>query len=383
MVRRRARWCSSTVAARTRTTSSRCSTCSIPNGAATATARAARCRCRPAVLTGTRSTTSARPTRRRSRPPTPRSRSGSTRRRTRLSGSRASRRARSCRTRWDSAPDAHARTRSSRSRASSRRRPPGRATSRRRSRRSRSATACTTRSSRSISVPPPAARSKPRAPSCSTASTRSTTRSTPRSSRRFGGGSRVIESDSRSEPDSKSFKVGAIAGWDGRHACSMRPKHAGTYHVTARSIAEEHIFRDDRDYHAGIQILAELVGERFLTCHGVCFMATHYHVLGSFEDEMLTAAIRRLNKRYATGFNRRHARRGHVFDAPFVSVEVTTEQHADRLPEYIADNPSVRPWPWSSYDAEFSFVTPLPWLETLESGSATPNQIPAPSRAAL
>ena len=150
----------------------------------------------------------------------------------------------------------------------------------------------------------------------------------------------------------------------------MRPRHAGIFHITARSIAEEHIFRDDRDYLAGIQVIAELTAERFFIPHGFCLMPTHYHLLASFEDEMLTPGTRRLNRRYASGFNRRHGRRGHVFDSPFVSVEVTREEHASYLPEYIADNPPRRPWPWSSYDAEFSFVQQLSWLETHESRSA-------------
>jgi putative transposase len=142
----------------------------------------------------------------------------------------------------------------------------------------------------------------------------------------------------------------------------MRPAHAGTFHVTTRSIAEEHIFMDDRDYRAGVQILAKLVAEKFFVCHAFCFMPTHYHLVASFDDDMLTAAIRRLNRRYAGGFNWRHGRRGAVFDSPFASVEVTTEQHADRLPDYIAENPPRRPWPWSSFDEKFPFVRPLPWV---------------------
>jgi putative transposase len=148
----------------------------------------------------------------------------------------------------------------------------------------------------------------------------------------------------------------------------MRPSHAGTFHVTARSIAEEHIFRDDRDYRACVKIISELVGDGFLVCHGFCLMPTHYHLLASFDDEMLTAAVRRLNRRYAGGFNWRHGRRGHVFDSPYASIEVTSEAHAYRLPDYIAENPSYRPWRWSSYDASFPFIEPLPWLETLEPG---------------
>jgi putative transposase len=101
----------------------------------------------------------------------------------------------------------------------------------------------------------------------------------------------------------------------------MRPTHAGTFHVTARSIAEERIFRDRRDYRAGVQILADLTGAQYFVCHEFCLMPTHYHLVASFDDDMLTAGIRRVNKRYASGFNWRHNRRGHVFDSPFVAVE--------------------------------------------------------------
>ena len=158
----------------------------------------------------------------------------------------------------------------------------------------------------------------------------------------------------------------------------MRPKHAGTFHVTARSINEEHIFRDDRDYHAGIHILATLCTGGALACHGFCLMPTHYHLIASFEEGLLERSIHRLNRRYASGFNKRHGRRGHVFDSPYRSIEILREEYADYLPLYIAENPPRRPWPWSSYDHAYSFVTLLPWLETLEPGSATPNQVQVP-----
>jgi hypothetical protein len=142
----------------------------------------------------------------------------------------------------------------------------------------------------------------------------------------------------------------------------MRPTHAGVYHVTARSNAEEQIFRNDRDYADAVQILASLVREGFLRCHGFCLMPTHYHLLAGFDENGLRPAIQRFNRRYAGHFNYRHARRGHVFDSPFRSVVVDDPGHGDWLPHYIAANPPRRPWPWSSYDTPFSFVEPLPWL---------------------
>jgi putative transposase len=163
-----------------------------------------------------------------------------------------------------------------------------------------------------------------------------------------------------------------FAASEGLHTQRMghnrREQFAGLYHVTARSNAEECIFRDDRDYIAGISILAALVTARHLLCHQFCFMPTHYHLLATFEDDSLSAAIHRLNRRYATGFNRRHKRRGRVFDGPFAAVPVLTDEHWKWAQQYIADNPPRRPWPYSSADAAFSFVTPEP-------GSASLNQV--------
>jgi len=163
----------------------------------------------------------------------------------------------------------------------------------------------------------------------------------------------------------------------------MRPSHAGTFHVTARSIAEEHIFRDERDYRAGVRIIAELVTEEFMVCHGFCLMPTHYHLVATFRDEMLKAAVRRLNRRYAGNFNWCHGRRGHVFDSPYVSVEVTSEAHAYRLPDYIAENPPYRPWPWQLrrgvpvHQAAAVARTARIWFGFAESGSALARSCPA------
>src|SRR5690349_4142631 len=139
----------------------------------------------------------------------------------------------------------------------------------------------------------------------------------------------------------------------------MRPTHAGYFHVAARSNAEEVIFRDDRDHHAGIQILAELATAKRLRCFGFCFMPTHYHLFAWFDEDMLSPTIHRLNRRYAAGFNRRHGRRGKVFDHPFAVREVRTEAHFERVQNYIAENPPRRPWAWSSYDRAFTFVETL------------------------
>jgi putative transposase len=155
---------------------------------------------------------------------------------------------------------------------------------------------------------------------------------------------------------------------------SKRPQHAGTFHVTARSSAEEHIFRDDRDYVALIHELGGLVRNDLAELHELCVMPTHYHLLGTFRECGLSDAIHRLNRRYASGFNRRHGRRGKVFDSPFGAVEVQDDVHDRWLDIYLAENPPRRPWPWSSADAAFGFLSPRPWRrdEPRELGSSGP-----------
>jgi len=147
------------------------------------------------------------------------------------------------------------------------------------------------------------------------------------------------------------------------------------HHLTARSIAEEHIFRGPGDYVTGIGILAGLVADGLLVCHQFCLMPTHYHVFGTFTD--LSGAIHKLNRRYAVHFNRRHQRRGRVFDSPASRTEITIDAHLHELPRYIALNPAnPENWPYSSYPGligtrePFSFVDPTPIIDTFGSVEA-------------
>ena len=147
------------------------------------------------------------------------------------------------------------------------------------------------------------------------------------------------------------------------------------HHLTARSIAEEHIFRDSSDYTTGIGLLAGLVVDGLLVCHEFCFMPTHYHVVGTFSD--LSRAIHRLNRRYATRFNRRYGRHGHVFDSPASRTEIKTDAHLLQLARYVALNPeNYETWPYSSYPGligagePFSFVDPSPIVDAFGSVEA-------------
>jgi putative transposase len=144
------------------------------------------------------------------------------------------------------------------------------------------------------------------------------------------------------------------------------------HHVTARSIAEEKIFRDTGDYVTGISILAGLCRDGLLVCHQFCFMPTHYHVLGTFDD--VSKAIHKLNRRYAISYNKRYGRRGHVFDSPYRALPIETEKHFFNVTRYIALNPpNHETWSYSSYPgligtrSSHPFVDPAPIIAAYES----------------
>jgi len=152
--------------------------------------------------------------------------------------------------------------------------------------------------------------------------------------------------------------------------------HRGSvHHITTRSIAEEHIFKDGGDYATGVTLLAGLVADGVADVHAFCVMPTHYHVLGTFTD--VTTFIHKLNRRYAVAYNRRYKRRGHVFDSPPSVTPVVSLRHLRNALRYIALNPSDHEtWPYSSYPGlvglcePFSFVDPRPIFEMVGSSEA-------------
>jgi hypothetical protein len=147
------------------------------------------------------------------------------------------------------------------------------------------------------------------------------------------------------------------------------------HHVSARSIAEEHIFKDSGDYATAIRILAELVEEGLLVCHQFCFMPTHYHLFGTFTD--VSAAIHKL-----TG-GTQPASTNAMDDAATSSTRRSADSRSRQrrtcsncratsrsIPE------TTKPWPFSCYPGligtrePFSFVDPSPILETFGSAAA-------------
>jgi putative transposase len=135
----------------------------------------------------------------------------------------------------------------------------------------------------------------------------------------------------------------------------LREEQPGmTYHVTAHAVAEARLVRDDGDrqrFLVQLQMVAESLG---WSCLAVCLLDTHYHLLVTISDRNLARGMQRLNGAYAQFFNRKYARKGHLFGGRYYGGKVLTPTHLLLAVRYIARNAHDKGadparYPWSSY----------------------------------
>lgn len=151
----------------------------------------------------------------------------------------------------------------------------------------------------------------------------------------------------------------------------LRLKYEGAvYHVMARGHERGSTFRDDRDRERFLGILADVTEDHAWIVHGYCLMGNHFHLLVETPRGDLSAGMRSVNGRYAQFFNRRHGRRGHLFEGRFRAILVQKDEHLLELCRYIVLNPVrarlvERPeqWRWSSYRATAGLEERPNWLD--------------------
>ncbi len=130
------------------------------------------------------------------------------------------------------------------------------------------------------------------------------------------------------------------------------------YHVTTRGVDRQRIVRDDIDREFWVACLSAAVRATGTLVHAWCLMTNHSHLLVRTPLANIAATMRRLNSRYALGYNRRHRRIGHLFQNRYHAVLIEREEHLLEVARYIVLNPvraqvcdCAEDWPWSSYRA--------------------------------
>ena len=119
----------------------------------------------------------------------------------------------------------------------------------------------------------------------------------------------------------------------------LRIENLGYHHVYNRGVAKGNVFEDENDKVKFIELMASIAREFKLNLHSFCLMDNHYHLLVENKRENLSSAMRQLNSQYASYFNKRHNRVGHLWQDRYKSWYVLDENYLLTLFKYIENNP--------------------------------------------
>ena len=128
----------------------------------------------------------------------------------------------------------------------------------------------------------------------------------------------------------------------------------GVFHVTARGVGGAAIQTDEVDcrrFERFLRLATTIAGWRVLA---YCLMTNHFHLVVLCEREAMSRGMHTLNGRHAQTFNKRHDRRGHLFQERYHALVVRDEVHLASACAYVLDNPvraglcaAREAWPWS------------------------------------
>jgi REP-associated tyrosine transposase len=128
----------------------------------------------------------------------------------------------------------------------------------------------------------------------------------------------------------------------------------GHFHVVARAVSGEPLFRDDTDRRRFVTSMNRIVIRLQWHVWAYCLMTTHYHLVAETRNPDLARGIQYVNGLYAQGFNRRWNRFGHLFAERYSSRLIESDAYLAEACSYVLDNPvragicdSPLRWPWS------------------------------------
>jgi REP element-mobilizing transposase RayT len=151
-----------------------------------------------------------------------------------------------------------------------------------------------------------------------------------------------------------------------------RFEYAGAvYHVTSRGTQQGAIFLDDKDRVSLLTILTRALQACDAQLFAYCLMGNHYHLVLQTNRANLSLLMRRVNSLHSLAFNRRHVRRGPVFEGRFKALHVDRDSYLLAVCRYVDLNPvraglvdSAEQWLWSSHRAHVGLARSPSWLLT-------------------
>ncbi len=131
--------------------------------------------------------------------------------------------------------------------------------------------------------------------------------------------------------------------------CRLRKTGCSFSHYLKSAVSFSDIYSEDKH----IKIIA------------YCLMPTHFHlILQQLRDGGISDFMMKVQDSYSLYFNKRHKRKGPLWEAPFKNVPVATDEQLLHLTRYLHINPTTAAlvttpidWEYSSY-REYLKMTP-------------------------
>lgn len=110
-------------------------------------------------------------------------------------------------------------------------------------------------------------------------------------------------------------------------------------HIIARGIERRKIFQTTADYTDFLERLGKILHETNTQCFAWALIPNHFHLLLKTGHAPIAHVMLRLLTGYAVCFNRRHRRRGHLFQNRYKSILCQEDAYLMELVRYIHLNP--------------------------------------------
>lgn len=138
---------------------------------------------------------------------------------------------------------------------------------------------------------------------------------------------------------------------------TRRARIPGKYlHVIVRGIGKQILFEDDSDYYYYLSLLDKYKDDCDVTILAYCLMENHVHLLLCNKNESVACFMKKLGVSYATYYNKKYDRVGHLFQDRYKSETISSETNLLAVFRYILNNPmnaglgDARNYKWCSFD---------------------------------
>lgn len=141
---------------------------------------------------------------------------------------------------------------------------------------------------------------------------------------------------------------------------------SGIYHIMVRGNAKEDIFIDNQDKGKLLKILFQKRKEELFLMYSYCIMNNHAHFVLKELRESVSGSMKRITISYASYFNKKYKRIGHVFQDRFKSEAIKNDSQLLMVIRYVHNNPEKaaimrkEDYPWSSFNFYLSQDKKLP-----------------------